>query len=421
MKPFLVFLNVFFLAHLSLAQEVFTLKTTAEPTRPKPSRMPIFLMEYYTNPIVYDGKELNIELPPLEEDKPKAFGFLFFEGNKSNPQPGEVLVLLYDYEDYQGKLYVDKNFNLDLRDDGLPITFTDSTDLHHIKLSHSDFPRSVYSVDIQYIRFKNDRQESMVAQMRADDFPHLQGNTFIPYSYWLTETRNNYLIFRDVLGSDTVKLTLVDDNFNGLYNDVGADRILVADGPENQLLDRPGKNNYMVGDATPLSINNSFFQIDEISPYGSLIKLRNSSAEVYDHYHKSKLIEGAIIPDLTFSTFEEQEMSIHQAVAPQGLTLFDFWGTWCKGCIEQTSQLKQLDKRYGDRLTIVGLNYQSDTEKAAMYVEDQQIDWMQGIADKALVKAMAVDSFPFYILVNKDRSIHTLGIRLNELEKNLEQ
>lgn len=379
--------------------------------------MPVFMMEYHQDTILYDGQKLFVELPENLSKGDKAFGFVSFKGNLKSPLATEVLIFLDDYKDYQGKLYIDKNFNLDLTDDGAPYIFNDSTDVAKVELRHSQYPQAIYAVDFQYIRYKNSQQGVMASRMKADNFPNLKGNKLIDHNFWLTETRNKYLVYKEMLGSDSVTLALVDENINGLFNEVGEDKILIAETASDLPQDRPGKNEYTIGDATPLSINGKYFKLEEVSPDGRFVKLSKSSTNDYTISHNGKLIEGVLIPDLRFDTFKGEQTTIHNSLSKDKLTLVDFWATWCKGCLEQTERLKKIDSLYGGKLHIVGLNFDPKLRKAKEYVESNNIKWPQGIADKEIVKSLSVDGFPFYILVNQDKTIHSLGIRLDEVEK----
>ena len=374
------------------------------------------MMEYHQDSISYDGKKFSVELPENLSKGDKAFGFVSFKGNLKSPLATEVLIFLDDYKDYHGKLYVDKNFNLDLTDDGAPYIFNDSMDVTKVELRHSKYPEAIYAVDFQYIRYKNSQQEIMASRMKADNFPHLKDNRLIDHNFWLTETRNKYLIYKEMLGSDSVTLALVDENINGLFNEVGVDRILIAETASDLPQDRPGKNDYTIGDATPLFIKSKYFKLEEVSPDGRFIKLSKSSADNYTIFHKGKLIEGSLIPDLQFDTFEGEQTTIHNSLSKDKLTLIDFWATWCKGCLEQTERLKKIDSLYSDKLLIVGLNFDPKLSKAKEYAEKNNIKWLQGIADEEMVKNLSVNGFPFYILVNQDKTIHSMGIRLDDVE-----
>ena len=378
--------------------------------------MPVFLMEYNQDTISYDGKKLTVDLPNNISNEDKAFGFIQFKGNFKSPLPDEVLIFLDDYKGYQGKLYVDKNFNLDLTDDGDPYFFSDSMDVSRIVLRHSEYPKAKYVVDLQYIQYKNSQQKKMVAGLKADNFPHLKGNKLIHYHFWLKETRNKYLVYKEVIGSDSVTFALVDENINGLFNEVGIDRILVAENSSELPQDRPGKNNYIIGDATPLSINDKYYKLEEISQDGRFIELSITSVDDYTVSHKGKLIEGDMIPDFQFDLFEGEQTTIHNSLAEDKLTLIDFWATWCKGCVLQTEHLQKIDSLYGNKIQILGLNVDQNLSKAKEYVEEKNIHWLLGIANQEMVESLAVDGYPFYILVNQDKTIHSLGIRLGEVE-----
>ena len=58
------------------------------------------------------------------------------------------------------------------------------------------------------------------------------------------------------------------------------------------------------------------------------------------------------------------------------------WGSWCKGCLAQYSNLEKLYETYPDRLTIFGLNYRDTEEKAKKFVVKKGTKWKMDFCRK---------------------------------------
>ncbi|HEV8591538.1 MAG TPA: TlpA disulfide reductase family protein [Pyrinomonadaceae bacterium] len=57
--------------------------------------------------------------------------------------------------------------------------------------------------------------------------------------------------------------------------------------------------------------------------------------------------------------------------------ILDFWATYCPPCIEEIPHLKELRKKYGDNLVLVGLHVggEDDRSKIPEFVERLKIDY----------------------------------------------
>lgn len=420
-----ILLSSLFLFFISLclvqAQDAYTLRIDAQPTNIMDSKLVLILLEYTQDTITYKGEKHAVTPPEALSSSKKAFGFLSFQGNTDPALPSEVLLLLDGYEGYQTHLFVDKNMNFDLSDDGAPYVLQDSLDKVSIYLSSTSMTKPFYKADLQFIRYPTNKHKEMAARMKAEDNPSFRDNKFIDPTYWLTETPKMQLIFDALLGSDSVKLGLADGNLNGLYNDKGVDKILVGDYQQQHISDKPGKGNYMLEENVILEIEGKYYELLAIEPRGKYIKLRPASKQDYEVHNKGLLTKGSEVSDFEFATFDGRTTSLHDELATDKFTLIDVWGTWCKGCLIQTERLQKLNQLYPDKLRILGLNYEKDTQEAKDYVAKHKVVWSQGIADKAICEKLLVDRFPFYILVDQKRKIQGLGMNLDEVEEFLKE
>jgi thiol-disulfide isomerase/thioredoxin len=96
--------------------------------------------------------------------------------------------------------------------------------------------------------------------------------------------------------------------------------------------------------------------------------------------------------------------------------LLDFWGSWCVPCLESIPHLVDLQKRYGPRLKVIGIAYETGAPAdriAAVSAAAKRlgIDYTILLAEIdgpcPLKEALRVDSLPTMILLSNDgRVLH---------------
>ena len=57
--------------------------------------------------------------------------------------------------------------------------------------------------------------------------------------------------------------------------------------------------------------------------------------------------------------------------------VYDFWATWCPDCREDVPAMKELYAKYGDKVTFVGISFDTEPEKLDAYVAENGIGWLQ--------------------------------------------
>jgi len=107
-------------------------------------------------------------------------------------------------------------------------------------------------------------------------------------------------------------------------------------------------------------------------------------------------------PDFSFTTLENQMIS--NAALRGKVVLFDFWGTWCPPCRQSIPTIREINKHYADRgLQIVGVSSDNDEAVWQTFIEAQHMDWSEYIdLSGSVLKAFEIDSFPTYILLDRD-------------------
>lgn len=89
------------------------------------------------------------------------------------------------------------------------------------------------------------------------------------------------------------------------------------------------------------------------------------------------------------------------------LTLIDFWGTWCKPCIEELPFLQDIEDFYSNtELDILGLAL-DNKQKIAFFIKKHKIPWNQIILkhDDELLILYNVSSYPYPYIIDANGEI----------------
>jgi thiol-disulfide isomerase/thioredoxin len=107
-------------------------------------------------------------------------------------------------------------------------------------------------------------------------------------------------------------------------------------------------------------------------------------------------------PDFSFTTHERQNLS--NAALHGKVVLMDFWGTWCPPCRESVPILRDLNKKYaGKAFQLVGISSDNDEDVWKTFIAAQHMDWSEYIdLSDEVQKAFKIESFPTYIVLDKD-------------------
>ena len=107
-------------------------------------------------------------------------------------------------------------------------------------------------------------------------------------------------------------------------------------------------------------------------------------------------------PGFSFRTRENETIS--NTSLRGKVVLLDFWGTWCPPCRESVPMLKNVQKKYAAKsFQLVGISSDDDEDVWKTFVQAQHMNWSEYLdSSSELQEAFKIDSFPTYIVVDKD-------------------
>jgi len=103
--------------------------------------------------------------------------------------------------------------------------------------------------------------------------------------------------------------------------------------------------------------------------------------------------------------------------------LLDFWATWCKPCTEEIKNIKLAHQTFSkENLEIIGVLIDENKEKVQLFIDKNQIDWLQIYDQESIIKNLfSVKGIPDPILISPEGIIIERGqsLRGSNLEMTL--
>ncbi len=107
----------------------------------------------------------------------------------------------------------------------------------------------------------------------------------------------------------------------------------------------------------------------------ALFSCKNAVKDADSEYAVDMLKKGDAIP--AFSLSDRSGTVRTEADFAGKYVVYDFWATWCPDCRADIPRMKELQEKYGDKATFVGISFDTEPEKLDAYVAENGINWLQ--------------------------------------------
>ncbi len=413
MKQLLIFCLSLCLASHSLAgyqKKPIHLKLTKRPGDQA------FFDDFALAPLVpvknqYNGPRLSVDLniPEKEQSYQNGIVSLRFSGGRDSSRP--ILVLVADYKSESPRLYIDQNQNGDFSDDGKPVLPKEGA--VNIDLKNHQKPGAIYRALLK--RFPEQTEESR-ARWKSNASRKYKGTQLSEPDFWFSLFHRNILSADVEFGELKFQLGLMDTNLNGIYNDEN-DRLLTGDYGSDRIFTDFNNGAYRIGDRSPFAIGSKGFSVISISPDGTTLKI----APIGIDQVENRLKTGDPLPELMVESLEGDPENFSDLLEEDKYTFIDFWGTWCKGCVEELPRIARISQQHSDKLKVIGLHCSTvSKERLRKFIQSKKLSWTQKIAPDEVVEKMQVTGFPYGVLLNPDGTVAAFNIRIEDVAKHIE-
>ena len=353
-----------------------------------------------------DNKSVPVKLPMnFSSTTENAYFFIQYEAAGSDLG----VVLVGDYKSSSPVLYFDRNNNFDFDDDGQPVSFRDGK----AELSYHNPAQPDVKTTLSFSKpIMDDETEKRYLEMQKLLYKSPKAQFTLP-RYWLSMNpiarvgyfRLNgidYTIgFNDVNHDGIISKKYIDEDF---YT---GDRLFLAEGKQDTLDENFHRNGYKIFEDV-IAFSKANIKIEEFDSLGTYVRVSSTQQPAT----VSRIKVGDILPSFSYKLVDNITTNDVYALKGNGKhKLIEFWGTWCRGCVQQIPDLRSLYAEFGDRLDILSLNFNdSDLVKVAKFINAREMTWQQGLSTLELNRKLGVNMFPYSILVDENFRILALKI-----------
>jgi thiol-disulfide isomerase/thioredoxin len=136
------------------------------------------------------------------------------------------------------------------------------------------------------------------------------------------------------------------------------------------------------------------------------IRAPSDTAQGYPSIDESTLNDPFLVPDLTLTTLEGEEIALRNTEGP---VVLNFWATWCPPCRHEIPDLIEIQNEYGDRgLTLVGVSRDQEGKSVVTpFVEDMEINYPIVVeTDNQLEEALGTGyALPTTVLISPEGQV----------------
>lgn len=347
-----------------------------------------------------------ITFPDLSEVPDTAFAQIYFTGRNKSAIENGVLVLVGDYSSESPLFWVDYNNDLDFSDGNAPLQFSEEfIDISILNTNEPDLSHT--------IRFhKPDSAQKVQTKQMIEQYI-AKGK---PYADFYFDQRRNIRVGDFVYQQDSIRIGIMDYNVNGKYNDLDFDRIVIGeyDGAINGTDEASGA--VVLDTATYFHGTNYGFEVNEVADNGTSISVKPTLSGNAER----RITEGQPVYDYTFELISGEEISIYDFLDGEKMLYLNFWANWCAGCHQEIDDLKRIHSDFSDKIIVVSLNYNEDSQRIESFLNKYDVEWLNGYSTPEINEELFIQGLPRNILIDPSGKIIEMNIHpsilLNQID-----
>ena len=129
----------------------------------------------------------------------------------------------------------------------------------------------------------------------------------------------------------------------------------------------------------------------------------------------SEVLEGDVAPDFTAETADETTFELK---AEKGkVVLLNFWATWCGPCVGEMPAFQKLYEEYGDKLSVLAVNYMEDKETVNQFIEETGYTFPIAYdEDGAICSLYPSEGIPYTLVIDENGVVDKIYVGASDAE-----
>jgi len=355
-------------------------------------------------------------LPKMQNVLDTSYSFIYFGGaTQSKENEGYVFVVLGNnkqrYHTYT-LLWIDKNMNLDLNDDGGPDTFFNNNPNYYLDVQLVNPKVENAFFFLRLTRFELHKNVPYKVMLN-DHYKKNSGNkTFSGADYSFREQRLNIRSTIVYEQNDSFVLAIKDVNCNGIFGEE-EDLILLGNANETEI-----KENSFEKDDKGFYFERNFeqFRITYIHPNGSYLEYQKIENASLNHALK----EGDKLPKTTYYLAGDlkKELKLRKPIFKKKYIYF--FNIESPTLEEDTLALGILSRDYPKKIHIIAMNYGDPPRKVFGWSNIHKINFKVGITTTQTKQMLYLEKIPYSIQTNRFNRIKSMNQTPNDILKQIQ-
>lgn len=358
-----------------------------------------------------EGKTFTFTLPQMNGIKDTNYAFIYFGAlNNRKTLPGYSLAVIGNNKrnHLPALIWIDKNHNLDLSDDGAPDTFFINTINKDIVLSNPNLSNATYTVNIsRYSLQFNAKYIGMLDNYYKTNSPDKK---YAGTLYSFREQRINCIAGDYWTEQDSFTIGIKDANCNGIYNEAEIDYIILGDYKTKELPDNVIPINKKNG-STYFERKGRKYLIENIHPLGNtLVIKRDDDAKI-----KNQLTVGKKIKRFKFQSANKEKKTYSIRYFKKKPSYIYVWRFEQDAFNKDTAILRIIQNKFSDKINLVTFNYGETPKELRTFIRRNQINWLIGQSSNKINTKLFIEQYPTGILTKKRLKVSRVSISPSEL------
>lgn len=97
-------------------------------------------------------------------------------------------------------------------------------------------------------------------------------------------------------------------------------------------------------------------------------------------------VRGLKLQDAEVTTPEGKKVNLSDVISKDGYTVLDFWASWCGPCRASFPHMRNMYKKYGDKVKFVSISVDSKVEAWKQAMDEEKLPWTEVLSSEKLNK-----------------------------------